>query len=83
VWDKENHKLLCRFKNGKYKTKDKRTIDILVKAGYKYDGDLPSKKENADKTVNELKSELDKLGIEYKSNARKKELLSLLEKAGD
>lgn len=83
VWDKENHKLLCRFKNGKYKTDDKRTIDTLVKAGYKYEGELPGEKEKqeTDMTVDELKSKLDELGIEYKTNAKKKELQKLLESA--
>ncbi len=37
VWDKENNTRLCRFVGGVFETDDKRTIDLLKKAGYRSD----------------------------------------------
>ena len=34
VWDKENHKPLCRFVDGIFETDDERTIQLLKEAGY-------------------------------------------------
>jgi len=36
VWDKENSKRLCKFKDGIYKTESKREIDILAQT-FKHD----------------------------------------------
>jgi len=35
VWDKENNKLLCEFKNGEYITEKEREIKILSSLEYK------------------------------------------------
>ena len=37
VWDGENDKPLCKFKDGVYDTSDKREIAILTASGYKSD----------------------------------------------
>jgi hypothetical protein len=37
IWDKENAKPLCKFKDGVYDAKDNREIEILHGLGYKHD----------------------------------------------
>lgn len=37
IWDKENAKPLCKFKDGVYDAKDNREIEILHALKYKHD----------------------------------------------
>jgi len=43
IWDKEQNKPLCQFKEGIFKITDTRQVDILKKLGYEHDG--PKEKE--------------------------------------
>ena len=40
VWDAENKKILCQFKEGMFATDDKRVILILVGLGYEHDEEV-------------------------------------------
>lgn len=37
VWDPQNDRQLMKFVDGKYKTEDKRIIDLLIKSGFEHD----------------------------------------------
>lgn len=37
IWDKENNKPLCKFKDGVYDAKDNREIEILYSLGYEHE----------------------------------------------
>jgi hypothetical protein len=38
VWDKDNNRILCKFKNGEFSTDDGRTMRILEERGFENDG---------------------------------------------
>ena len=46
VWDKENDKALCQFKDGELETEDERTISILQGLGYRSDDNAKTKQGN-------------------------------------
>lgn len=46
VWDKENHKRLCKFDNhSMFDTSDKAVCEKLISLGYKSEGELPTANE--------------------------------------
>lgn len=40
VWDADNNRVLCKFKNGELETDDKHVIKTLLNAGYEYEGEI-------------------------------------------
>ena len=58
VWDGENNKLLCEFKNGEYVTKNEREEKILSSLGYECE-----KKEKPQEEVRIVNIELKKKEI--------------------
>jgi len=66
------------FVNGNAETDDTWVINWFKSKGYEVEEEeVESPKPPEKLTVDELKTELDKLGIEYKSNDKKEELLAL------
>lgn len=80
IWDAENDRILCKFKDGEFETEDVRTIKLLADYGFKYEGELPEI-EITDLKVAELKERLDEKGIEYDAKAKRDELIELLKGA--
>ena len=93
VWDKERNKVLCSFRNGEFKTDDKRVIDILLKGGYEHDAVLEEetkeeeiieevieeKEDLTEKTVSELREIAKTAGHTGIYRKTKEELISMLE----
>lgn len=84
VWDRERGKTLCRFKAGEYETDDARTIDLLIKGGYKHDGreTEPRHEERQETkeepTFPELRKQAKEAGIEGYGKMKKAELIEAL-----
>lgn len=41
VWDRDLNKVAVVFQKGEFETEDQSLIDLLVRVGYRYDGDVP------------------------------------------
>lgn len=86
VWDKQKNKLLCKFVNGEYSTKDKHEQAVLKKLNYEFEEvqieipDLSNATEEDLKKVNkdDIKAYLDRGNIEYDSRATKEDLVALI-----
>ena len=72
VWDKDNNKILARFKNGFFQTDDKRVAGILTEKGFIEieGGDDMALTELSRKQAVELKKE------EYLANAKAEETVN-------
>ena len=78
VWDKEFDKALCHFKNGIFETKEKRTIEKLMKC-YKYELEAEKVEDISLKvlTVAELKKLAKSKGIKGVDKMNKAELMEV------
>jgi len=84
VWDKERNKALCRFQDGEYETDDERTVNLLIKGGYKHDGretePRHEERQETEKepTFPELRKQAKEAGIEGYGKMKKQELIEAL-----
>jgi len=83
VWDGENNRPLCKFKDGQLETEDSNIAEKLKNAGYKFEGEIKKTDISDERTIKELKALLDEKGIEYDSKAKKPELIELLKTPED
>ena len=90
VWDAPKKRALCEFTNGVFETKDLRTIGILKKIGFAYDGKEESLEESfasdkadgyIEKNVKELRAIAKHRGIPIPNNSKKSEIINLLREA--
>ncbi|OEH86248.1 hypothetical protein BHU72_11990 [Desulfuribacillus stibiiarsenatis] len=90
VWDKENNKLLCKFVDGKFETNDQRTANILINAGYEFEGEIEDEAQDStgqatdleQKTAAELKVIAEEKGIDIPARTKKEDIIALI-RAGE
>ena len=56
VWDRDLNKVAVAFQNGEFETEDQALINLLVRVGYRHDGDLPTPAEKPEPTKAEEKT---------------------------
>ena len=79
MWDLELNKVLCRFENGEFETKEDRVKDILLDLGYKHDGEII---EDVEYEVTEEVTEEVVEDIKNYEEMTNKELKAILEAKG-
>jgi len=51
IWDPVKNKVTVVFQNGEFETEDQALIDLLIRVGYRHDGDLPDINAEKEKTT--------------------------------